>query len=324
MIKEKLNIHTFSNKLIINIWIFLFLNSLFLVPSVFSESSNQQGAVGIVVSMKIRPYLEAVDGLKAGLDKKSHSAIHTFYLENYESGEMDELSRHILSKKCDSLIAIGPEAAVYIWEKFPEDRINKMYSMVLNPEKIISAEGLNCGVSLNIPIATQLMTLSTAFPHVREIGLLYDKALNSEFAGSARSLANVLGLKIVPMEISSRRDMPSILKEHWGKIDLLWLIPDHTVISQSLVRFIIKEAILNGTPVTGFNSFFYRSGAAISFVTDYESTGRITAEYFSSILHGEPCELKGPYFDSWVNRKVLKKIGLKYIENEAYHIKEGP
>lgn len=325
MSKKILNTHIINSTATIIIWVLLVLNYsvFYCVKPAFSETIESK-KIGIIVSLKIRPYLEAIDGFKKGLDEVKKFKTITIYLENYTSQDKDYLIQKIKSEKCDYFLSVGPEAAAFIWNEFSDEDIPKMFTMVLNPEKIVGTENLNCGVSLNIPIATQLVTLSTALPEVRKIGLLYDKELNQEFANSAKSLANVLGLTIVPMEIGSRKEMPAILREHWSRIDLLWLIPDHTVITESLVRFVIKEAILNGTPVSGYNSFFYRSGAAVTFVTDYEATGLRTSGFFISMVQENQCSIKGPYFDMWLNKNVLKKLGVNFAENEPYHIKEGP
>lgn len=41
-------------------------------------------------------------------------------------------------------------------------------------------------------------------------------------------------------------------------MDALWLIPDRTVISESIVKYVIKEAFLRKVPVIGYNRFFMK------------------------------------------------------------------
>jgi putative ABC transport system substrate-binding protein len=64
-----------------------------------------------------------------------------------------------------------------------------------------------------------------------------------EFFMKAAAEASSLDLKIVPLKVSSKKDIPVVLKQNWENIDALWLIPDQTVISESIVQYMIKDAL---------------------------------------------------------------------------------
>ena len=112
--------------------------------------------------------------------------------------------------------------------------------------------------------------------------------------------------------------------QHWKEIDVLWLIPDRTVISESIVQHIIKEALFNRVPVIGYNRFFYESGAAFSFVFDYIELGKQTAKLAIDMLSGKACQKNNPVFHAWLNPRVISRLGIEVPEKRPTTVKEGP
>jgi putative ABC transport system substrate-binding protein len=131
-------------------------------------------------------------------------------------------------------------------------------------------------------------------------------------------------LKIVPLEVSSKKNIPIVLQQHWEGLDALLLIPDRTVISESLVKYIIKQAISEGVAVVGYNRFFYESGAALAFVFDYKEIGEQTARLAFRILAGDVCEREDPIFHTWLNSRVIKTLGIQVAGDGCPGIEVGP
>jgi putative ABC transport system substrate-binding protein len=199
-----------------------------------------------------------------------------------------------------------------------------MYSMILNPPGVCRKAETACGVSLDLPARQQLEMIARGLPSVKRLGLLFDPQCNGGFSVTAGSEAGSFQLSIVPLPVSSKKDIPAVLKEHWSDIDALWLIPDQTIISESIVQYIIKEALLAGVPVVGYNRFFYESGAALAFVFDYKDLGRQTGRLAAGVIGGGPCEKESPVFRVWRNRRVINKLGLGVSETATPPIEEGP
>ena len=51
------------------------------------------------------------------------------------------------------------------------------------------------------------------------------------------------------------------------------MIPDEQINSQKIVEYIIKEALRRKIPVVGYNSWFAKNGAILSFIIDYRDVG---------------------------------------------------
>ena len=282
-------------------------------PGIYGVEIQKHRAVALV-SLNIRPYLEALEALEETISGNPDVRMEVFFLDNYEGKRRKQLLKRISGgNDVNIFIAIGPEAARFIWKEPLLDNYHKIFTMVLNLEKVIPSLQQPCGISLNIPVETQIRIFKKALPSMKSIGLLYNPEYNSIFSKKAMQAASEMGLKIIPLEVSLRKEIPNILSRHWSVIDGLWMIPDHTIIAESLVQHIIKESISQGVPVIGFNRFFYESGAALCYILDYGEIGKQTGGLLMDVLGGESCGKEPPFFKVWYNHKVLNRLGLNYI-----------
>lgn len=307
-------------------WVLMFVVAAVLGAhgGIGTAKSADNTPVVVLVSMKIRPYMDAVGGVSDYLDQQENIVIHLFYLDDYPDGGRQTLVEQIVEAAPRLVISVGPDAARFSGLALQEIDVRKIYTMVLSPDKVLPASGLACGIPLNIAPEIQLAYVKAALPGLVRIGLIFDPAYNAAYAKRVAAVAAGVGLTVVPLEISSRKQLPDLLAKHWATIDTIWLIPDRTVISEGLVRYIIKEAIVRRVAVIGYNRFFYESGAALSFVFDYRAIGRQTARLGMDAVSGETCERQCPQFDTWLNLKVTRKIGINVLENKQLGIVEGP
>jgi putative ABC transport system substrate-binding protein len=264
----------------------------------------------MMISRSIRPYIEAADGAVATL-RQGKLDVETFLVNKMSEGDGDALKRSIRENTYDLLLAVGPEASDLAWSFSKGGELPVVYTMVLSPEKLANAPPAPCGISLGIPIELQLQFISKTLPSAKKIGLLFDPGNNAAFFETAERLGAADDIAVIPLGVSSKKEIAQTLTKNWRSIDGLWLIPDRTVISESVVQYIIKQALLNDTPVVGYNRFFYDSGAAVSFVFDYAHIGEQAGRLALSIIENLGCQTAGPAFQTWVNARVLEKLGMQ-------------
>lgn len=291
-------------------------------PTSFAADAGE--GVAVFVSRDIRPYIAAAEGISEVLSESADVSVEVFSLEKIKGKSRDLLLERAEKDDFALFIAIGPEAVRLISEKIAPGGAPWLYSMILNPPGVSEAAAGACGVSLDIPAEKQLEMIGLGLPSVKRLGLLYDPRYNEAFFADASDQAGTRHLDIVPLPISSKKDIPAVLKQHWENIDALWLIPDQTVISESIVQYIIKEALFRDAPVIGYNRFFYESGAALAFVFDYAEIGRQTGRMAVRVLNGDACEKALPVFQVWRNLRVINKLGISLPENSTPPIKAGP
>ncbi len=255
--------------------------------------------------------MDALKGLRESMGKEAAVDQKIFILDQHDLEHPGALRRELSRLDLDILISIGPEATTLAWSISRDRGIPTVYSMVLNPEALTSADtDPGCGLSLGVPVARQLQDVGNVLDGIRRLGVLYDPALNQTFFNEAADAGRFSGLEIIPLQVFSSRQIPEVLAGNWAKIDALWLIPDQTVISQTLVEYIIKEALFQKKPVVGYNRFFYDSGAAVAFALDFEEIGRQTAELAIEQLSGLPCTKMIPSYQVLVNHRVMRRMDL--------------
>lgn len=300
------------------------LCSVLLGAAVLHGQEVRAPKVGILVSRNIRPYIEAVEGMGAVLSETANAKIQLFALEEFKGKSQDLLAQTLAGEKFDLLVAVGPEAVRFIREKQGAEKTAWLYSMILNPPAASGQAEPACGVSLDIPAQRQLRMVAEGLKSVKRVGLLFDPRYNADVFAKAAAEAAALDLKIVPLRVTSKKEIPAVLKQSWETIDALWFIPDQTVISESIVEYLIKEALFKKIPVVGYNRFFYESGAALAFVFDYEELGKQTGRMAVSVLRGRGCEKEAPLFRVWLNLRVAEKLGIAIPEKRSPAIEVKP
>jgi putative ABC transport system substrate-binding protein len=275
-----------------------------------TEETSHPTVVAVLVSA-YRPFLEAVEGL-TGVLETAGVDVEVFTLEDYPERRRTVLRERMIRQPFGCYIGVGPWAADFIWRELDRPNAKALYTMVVNPEKRLPSSRDLCGVSMDIPIDTQVKTILTAFPHARRIGLLYDPRFNDQFFSQAKQIVERYDHHLVPLQVSSSKEIPEILEKHLKTVDALWLIIDETVTShERIVQFIIETALLEGVPVIGYNRFHYGLGAALNFILDYEALGEQTGHLAMDVLRGHICQNLDPRFGIEVNRKVIERLGIQ-------------
>ncbi len=295
----------------------LLLLPVFIHPQ--TGRAEEPKSIAVIVSLNIKPYAEAVEGINAALREKNIRST-VFFLENY-TDQSNQLKNSILRDHFQSLAAVGPEAARFIWSEFRDQNIRLLYTMVLHPEQLPEAPKDPCGVSMSIPADMQLSEIAKTLPKIRRVGILFDPQYNHDFFKLASRYENSTSFSLLPLEVFSRKEIPQVLEKNWEKVDCLWMIPDRTIISESIIAYIIKEALLRKIPVIGYNRFFWESGAVMSFIFDYKELGRQTGNLAAEILRGKYCPETSPAFQIWLNEGVLRKLGTIYEDSDKKTVK---
>lgn len=272
-------------------WLVMAIALAVLVPvrPAFAASSG----IAAVVSSHIKPFVMALEGFRASVSGEVTS-------EFVDSNP--ELVRHRLVNEPYSLVvAIGPAAARLAWEAAP-DATPKLCLMVLDPAEVLPGRNL-CGVHLRIPPEEQFRLIKERMGEGRRVGVFYNPGENGWWIDSAWKAARQAGIRLVPLSVHARPETSSLFAASSMKIDTLLFIPDATVISETMITYLVKKALLAGIAPVGFNRFFMEAGAVMSFIIDYEGCGRAGARVAEELLAGRKCGMLPPPFDvGWNDR----------------------
>lgn len=252
----------------------------------------------IVLSAEIRPYMEAMEGLR----KESDTAVAVFSLNT----NPELVKRQLQDGPFRVVVAVGPEAAELLY-KTPIKAAGSVVLMVLDPEKFLGQSPL-CGVDLRVPFAEQFQAIAEKMGKGMRVGIPFNPQENQAWVDEARGHAEAHGCTLFPIAVRSREEVASQLTAAYRSIDVLLFIPDPVVIAESLVSHLIKDAMKHGVPSVGFNSFFLRAGAVLSFNLDYQKAGVLAAGIIKEGQLGSDCRLLPPPFAVGWNEKAWQLI----------------
>jgi putative ABC transport system substrate-binding protein len=123
---------------------------------------------------------------------------------------------------------------------------------------------------------------------------------------------------VTGIPIVSPKEIPEILKSLQSAIDILWVIPDRTIGSEKILKYLLKSVLIKNIPVVGFNEWFAENGAILSFDIDYEAIGRQTGALAQQLLQpGNPptANLQEPQqVRTIINLKVAQKLSVTVAE----------
>lgn len=236
----------------------------------------------ILKSSDIAAYNQALRGFKAALPTG-------MVLSEYDlQGDLEKgrkLARKIRASDPALVFAVGLKAAKAAHLEIVD--IPVVYSMVLDPAKY----GLNApnmtGVLLEVPIERQLSTIRAVLPNLKYVGTLYDPSKTAPLIEEAKRVLKSNGLELVPIQVTSERDVPSALRTLLPAVGALWLVPDSTVLTDESLRFILNTALEEHVPVIGFSREFARSGAFLCLSVNYDDIGRQAGQLARKILDGQ-------------------------------------
>lgn len=244
--------------------------------------------VAILKSADIAAYNQAVTAFTEALGP---SVLYSQYDLRGDPEEGRRLARKIRASHASLVLAVGLKAALAA--KLELVDVPVIFCMVLDPIRYDLKAPNMIGILLEIPIERHLSTMRQALPAARRIGVLFDPGKSQSFVDEARRQARTQGFELVAKSVASERDVAVAARALISQMDLLWLIPDSTVLSEDSLRFLMDLALEHNIPSVGFSSEFVRSGAFLALSVSYADTGRQAAQVAKRVLNGEGSEPSG-------------------------------
>ncbi len=261
--------------------------------------------IAVIQSCRIKPYEDALRGFKSVRGGKFNEM--TFH-------ELDiggDVQWEIRRLHPDLILAIGIDALA---KAKTVRNIPIIYIMVLNPDLFVQGARNVTGVCMNIPPEKHFSVIRKTLPGIRRIGLLYDPRRNEVYVKKALSSAKAHGFELIAKEAYKAKDVPRLLEHLKGKIDLLWVLPDITIVTPETVSIMLLYSVEKKIPVHIFSGKYLEMGALTSLEPDPFDMGRQAGEMALKILSGtRVSEIAGtdaanPILS--VNTKVAKKLDI--------------
>lgn len=296
------------------------LFSIAIVLGLVSLAHAGQG-ITVVLSSRLALFQQARDGFKQAWDKAASMTGPKSILGPEEtdfilsdSPDVGLLAKDIKAQDPTLFLAIGPQAFSFVIQQFP--LVPTIFLLV--PEALVAAhKGASVtGVYLEIGPEDQLSALVGVLPGAKRIGVVFDPRQVGTLVERAKRWAKTRGVTLVTKETQDTRQVGALLAELAGQVDVLWMVPDVTVVTPITLEQIMLFSLENRAPVLTFAEKHLGQGATIAITYDIPAMGADAAGLAAKILKNTarrdlPPPISPTQVTVSINRKVAEKIGIK-------------
>jgi putative tryptophan/tyrosine transport system substrate-binding protein len=253
----------------------------------------------VVKSAELKPYEEVLRGIRDSCD----CTVRELRLQNGDGSEI------ILKRSPGAVIAIGSSAFKKVREI---QSLPVIYTMVIPSETAGTSPNIS-GVSMDSDPVEAISLMMDMFPKAKRIGVLYDPRYTAAFVREALKTADAVGIELVVKQAHDKRDIPRLVDEMRNKIDVLWMLPDPTVITNTMVEYLLQFSFHYNVPIFSFATKYVEMGAVAALVVDPYTLGVQAGEMVKTLSAGRKDAIRvyarSPHLT--INTKVAAKMGLK-------------
>jgi putative tryptophan/tyrosine transport system substrate-binding protein len=257
----------------------------------------------VVSSSEDSPYQEAILGFKGQFSAQAKINFTELTLAQAKS-----TPKKIDSIKPDLIYTLGAEATQ--WASLETPRIPIVATMVLKDDVFKKSVNIT-GISLGYSLKTQFQWLKKFFPQQKAVAILYNPGENAATIQAARAITQQGGLRLVAIPVESPKELPYALEQLASNVDVLFAIPDETVMSVNTAKEVLLASFRNKVPLIGLSDNWVKSGAFYALSWDYKDLGQQCAGMAQKLLSGVTVQALPPEHP----RKITYTINAKIAEH---------
>ncbi len=144
-----------------------------------------------------------------------------------------------------------------------------VFSMVQDPAasgiiaSMRSSENNFTGSSSDISAFFVFDSIRTIFPKTQRIGVIYDPLRSGAKITEAKMAAELLGMTLVGEPVRSYKMVPEVARSLIDRIDVLWIMPDPTVVTKPSLEYIFVRMLWSKKMIVGYDPYIVKAGALL-------------------------------------------------------------
>jgi len=283
---------------------FLFhIASILAVFATAAPAFAEECKVIVVKSADLKPHQDVLRGFKD---------VCFCSVREVKLKESDSLDK-ILRKKPDLVFTIGAFALKKV--RSLKD-LPIVYALSVLPETDRELSLNISGVNMDVPPDAYLAAMKEVFSGANRVGLLYDPKNTQSFVDKATRSFSEGGVELTAVRISGNAGLASTLGDLRGKIDILWMLPDPSVVTPETVEYLLRFSIQNNVPIFTFSKKYVEMGAIASLDVDPYDMGAQAADIANMLVTGQkgPIRVSPRTHHLSVNMKAAKKMGIRITD----------
>ena len=270
------------------------------VPAVAAPA----GEILVVCDTGIAPYRALLEGFA----KSSPLPVRVVAPEGAAGADLEARLRR---EGVRAVLAVGMQsrAAVEDLRELPV-----LLAMAPRVEPWVAAQPNRLAIEMALSPRQHLEAIRRVFPRARRVGVVYDPAQSGGYVREAASEAG-LGLTLATREIGRPAELARRLEELRGQADVLWLLPDPTVLQGANLDALLLASFESRIPLYAFARKYVELGAVAAAHLDPAAMGEQAAAMLAAVNHvPSPAAVRWRYATGTrlvVNQKVARKMGIE-------------
>ncbi|HMK55663.1 MAG TPA: ABC transporter substrate binding protein [Dissulfurispiraceae bacterium] len=261
----------------------------------------------VVQSADIKPFNDT----RAGFERTCGCDIADVIIT---SADRQDIVSIIRRTNPDGVLAIGLDALARV--KNVHD-VPLFYTMTAGTGHPLEEMKNLSGVSMSISPEVQIQTVLEILPKTRRIGIIYDVRHSAHFVERVARYAAERKVEIVAQQVSDSRDVLTLLNGLKGRIDVLIMLPDMTVINKENINGMLLFSFSVGVPIFTFSEKYVEMGALAALTVEPFDLGAQTGEIAHMLLVGAergPIRMYARKRILFINPKIAQKLGISILD----------
>ena len=257
--------------------------ALVLMGSSAEPARADEPHIVVVRAKSTGPYELVLTGFRSSLEDQGVRGRFDIHTVGTELNEVDRILKDAVSNGADLIFTIGSSITYRVAQKNLD--IPVIYSLVMDT---VGMGRDDCtGVVLEFSIDSHFEWMRRFLPKARRIGVLYNPETNGKRIAQAKLKASNAGFLIEAEAVEKPQDIPAALDRIAKKIDVLWGIPDETVLNPQTAKQLLLFCYRNKIPFIGPSKAWVKAGALYALDRDYADIGSQCANMAATILVGK-------------------------------------
>jgi putative ABC transport system substrate-binding protein len=253
-------------------------------------ASSEEKRVIIVKSSDSPSFQAAAEGVKKEIKRGDINPVLIEYDLSLNPPDEQQIVQKVRELNPDLIVTIGSKSTALFSKQIKEIPI--VFSAVLNPissgfAQSMWSSGKNLtGASLDIPISVQLEKFKLIVSGLKKVGVIYTQD-SEPVVVEAERVCKEIGIELVPVAISSEKEIPEVMEKLEQNIDGLWAVADTIIFTPQSTQYLLLFTLRNGIPFMGPFTSFVKAGALFTLAWNDKDVGRQSGELALRVLSGE-------------------------------------
>jgi len=270
-----------------------------------SPAVSNASEILVIKSADIKPYNESLEGFRDSCDCSATEIARS------DSWQQD-LSKALAVSRPDAVLAIGVDA---LKTAQSVKDIPVIYLMVPYLPPFASSQKNISGVSMNISAEKYLDMMADVFPNAKRIGLIYDPENSGAIVKEALQIADEKHMEIIARKAYKPGEVPPIIDNMKNRIDILWMLPDTTIVNSAVFNYMLLFSFQNEVPVVTFTKKYVEMGALAGLTVVPFDMGAQAGELVKKLLKKSSADssirVNARKAVLTINSKVARKMRIK-------------